>query len=98
MHADGSLVSAGQPAAGEVLTVYATNLLPQSGDSAGGPLPVSVIVGQEVARVLYAGEYPGSGNGYQVDFQVPEGTAFGLVNLQILPGFMPSAAVPLSVQ
>jgi uncharacterized protein (TIGR03437 family) len=106
-HADSSLVSVGQPATpGEVLTVYATDLLPELDSQAAdegpaessptGSLPISVFVGGSAARVLYAGRYPGTANGYQINFQLPENTPSGMAAMQ--NRFIPRPTAQLSVR
>jgi len=107
-HADFSLVTASQPAApGEVLTAYATDLMPElesppvnggSSVSSMTGLPISVSVGERNARVLYAGPYPGTTNGYQINFQIPENTPSGITMMRALSGFIPSPSVQLSVR
>ena len=89
--ADSGLVTASRPAkAGEAITLYATGLGPTRPSLEPGkvftadPLqaansPIEVTVGGQVAEVLYAGGYPGSSDGFQVNFRVPPGVAPGML-------------------
>jgi hypothetical protein len=68
----GAIVSAGNPAiAGEALSMYTTNL------SSAGVVPPQVVVGGQMAQVLYFGAAPGYPGYYQVNFTVPSGLASG---------------------
>lgn len=106
-HADSSIVTIDHPAMpGEVLTAYATDLIPNpqsSTEDAGstilltGRLPVSVSIGEVDAHVFYAGSYPGSPSGYQINFQVPSTIALGITQVQIFAGFIPSSPVQLPI-
>jgi hypothetical protein len=100
-HTAGSAqVGAGQPAhSGELLTVYALNLLPQpqSASQKTAALPVSVTIGGLDATVLWSGRYPGSSNGYQLNIQAPAGLNSGMADLQILSGFVAGPAVQIYV-
>lgn len=70
--ATGAIVSASNPAvAGEALSMYTTNL------PKGGVVPPQVIVGGEIAKVLFFGPAPGYPGYYQVNFSVPNGIASG---------------------
>ena len=80
---DGKLVTPSSPAkSGEMLTLYATGLGPtrpalQPGSVfAADPLqvansPIEITVAGEIAEVLYAGGYPGTTGGFQVNFRLP---------------------------
>ncbi|HLJ13901.1 MAG TPA: hypothetical protein VKV15_05345 [Bryobacteraceae bacterium] len=107
---DGSLVTAAKPAkSGEVLTLYATGLGPTVPALAPGavfsasPLqtvnsPIDITVGGQAADVLYAGGYPGSTDGFQVNFRVPSGITAGTKTLQIAAAFISSPEVNIAIQ
>jgi hypothetical protein len=107
---DGSSVSASKPAkAGELLTLYATGLGPTvpalapGGVFTANPLetansPVAITVGGQPADVLYAGGYPGSTDGFQINFRVPSGVAPGPAPVQLTAAFIPATAVTVPVQ
>jgi uncharacterized protein (TIGR03437 family) len=106
---DGSLVTVAKPAkSGEVLTLYATGLGPARPSLEPGavfsanPLrtansPIEVFVGGQAAEVLYAGGYPGTTDGFQVNFRVPTGEAAGTTPLQLAAAFIPSPAVTIAI-
>jgi uncharacterized protein (TIGR03437 family) len=97
--ADSAQVSASQPArSGEIVTIYALNLLPQSNSSGNStPLPVRVTISGVDASVLWAGPYADSPNGYQLNVRIPAGLNSGSADLQLVSGFIPGPAVPLYV-
>jgi len=107
---DFSLVTAAKPAqSGEVLTLYASGLgatrpsLEPGKVFASDPLqvansPIEVTVGGQAAEVLYAGGYPGTTDGFQVDFRMPSGVAPGMASLQLTAAFIQSREVSLSIQ
>jgi uncharacterized protein (TIGR03437 family) len=97
--ADSAQVSASQPArSGEIVTIYALNLLPQSGSTGNStPLPVRVTISGVDAPVLWAGPYADSPNGYQLNVRIPAGLNSGTADLQLVSGFIPGPAVPLYV-
>jgi uncharacterized protein (TIGR03437 family) len=98
-HADGRLVSPGNPArAGEILIVYATgigalNNAPPTGEAAtADPLvtsrqePVLTVSGRTssaLARVLFAGLTPGFAGLVQINFELPAALPDGPLNLII---------------
>jgi hypothetical protein len=97
-HLDSSLVDIGHPAdPGEMLTLYATDLVPQLGDSTDR-LPVAVTVGIDEARIVYAGQYPGTTNGYQINFQLPQDSASGIATVRIVSGFIAGPPVQLAIR
>ncbi len=107
---DFSLVTTSKPArAGEILVVFATGLGPTSpGVEYGQPFPASPLllvnapVGVGIngiaADVLYAGGYPGSIDGYQVNFRMPTGITPGTATLRISAGFINGSTVTIAVQ
>ena len=95
--ADSSIVSAAFPAhSGEVLTVYALNLLPQPPNTSAS-LPISVTIGGIDAPVLLSGRYQNSQDGYQINLRVPPGLNSGPANLQIVSGFIAGPSVQVYV-
>ena len=90
---DYTLVTSAKPAkAGEILTLFANGLGPTvPGVDYGQPFPtassqpvaapVLVSVNGNATPALYAGSYPGAIDGYQVNFQLPQGTAAGTATL-----------------
>jgi uncharacterized protein (TIGR03437 family) len=107
---DFSLVSASKPAkAGEILTLFASGLGPTNpavpyghpfpaGSAPVATSPVVVMVNGNSVQALYAGAYPGSTNGYQVNFQVPAGTTAGAATLSLVSGFIAGGQVTIPVQ
>lgn len=108
--ADFTLVSAAKPAAaGEVLSLFATGLGPTRPSVDPGnkfpvsPLavvnsPVTVMVNGVQAEVLGAAGYPGSLDGYQVNFRIPSGTARGMASVQVSTAWIPGPAVNIAIQ
>lgn len=106
---DFSLVSASKPAAaGEVLSLFASGLGPVRGVVTGQPFPadppasvnspVQVIVNGAPADVIGAVGYPGSIDGYQVNFLMPADTEKGSAMIQITGAWIPSATVSIPIQ
>jgi uncharacterized protein (TIGR03437 family) len=106
---DGSPITPASPAArGEALTLYARGLGPISGtemgqafDASPRPVvnaPVDVYLGQTHVSALYAGGYPGSTDGYQVNFVVPETATPGMRPLQLSVGWVDSAPVEIAIR
>jgi len=107
---DFSLVSASKPAAaGEILSLFATGLGPtRPGLNPGQPFPSSplavvnspleVTVNGKDAEVLGAVGYPGSLDGYQVNFRLPTDTAKGTVSIQVSAAWIAGAPVSVAVQ
>jgi uncharacterized protein (TIGR03437 family) len=91
--ADSTPVSAAKPAkAGEIITIYAFGLGPTRAVPFGVPFPTSgtpvaapidVLVNGSPADVLYAGGYPGSTDGYQINVRLPAGLAPGTAEVKI---------------
>jgi hypothetical protein len=108
--ADFSLVTASKPAAaGEILSLFATGLGPtQPGVDPGtafpsGPLqtansPIEVTVNGKAADVIAAVGYPGSVNGYQVNFRVPTDAQNGTASVQVIAAWISGSPVTFPVQ
>jgi uncharacterized protein (TIGR03437 family) len=102
------LVTAAEPAApGEIVSIYCTGLgavgpAGTTGAVPPSPPPQAVSVPQVwiagVARVTYAGLAPGFAGLYQVNAEVPPGTAAGLQSLIIASGGASSNAVAISIR
>ena len=107
---DYSLVTAANPArAGEVLSLYVTGLGPIRAEvDPGQPFPanppgvvnspVTVTVNGAEAEVLYAGGYPGSVDGYQVNLRLPVNLTPGLGTIQVAAAWIQSPAVQIAVR
>jgi uncharacterized protein (TIGR03437 family) len=103
-------VSAASPAtAGESLSLFATGLGPvKAAINPGQPFPssplaavnspVTVTVNGVPATVTAATGYPGSSDGYQVNFTVPAGLATGSATLQVASAWMSSAPISISIK
>lgn len=107
---DFSLVSASKPAAaGEVLSLFATGLGPTHASLnpdqpfPSNPLavvnsPITVTVNGESAEILGAVGYPGSVNGYQVNFRVPADAAKGTASIQVTAAWISGTPVGIAIQ
>jgi hypothetical protein len=107
---DFSLVTPSNPAAaGEILSLFATGLgavraTLNPGDSfpANPPAavnsPVQVSVNGNAAELLAAVGYPGTRDGYQVNFRVPADTPKGARVIQLTVAWISSAPVTIPVQ
>ena len=107
---DFSLVSASKPAAaGEVLSLFATGLGPTlpsvdlgqpfpSSSLAAANSPVTVTVNGEAAEVLAAVGYPGSTDGYQINFMMPPDVAKGAAAIQVSAAWIAGPTVSIAVQ
>ena len=106
---DFNLVSPAKPAsAGEILTLFAYGLGPTlPAVDPGQPFPaapakanspISLTVGGQEANVLYAGGYPGSIDGYQVNFRVPDGLSSGLTAVRLTSAWIGGREVKLAVK
>ncbi|HLK63849.1 MAG TPA: hypothetical protein VKU19_10450 [Bryobacteraceae bacterium] len=103
-------VTASKPAtAGEILSLFATGLGPTNpGVDPGQPFPsspaaavnspVDVTVNGKPAEVLAAVGYPGSVNGYQVNFRVPADAAKGVATIQISAAWIAATPVNITLQ
>jgi hypothetical protein len=106
---DFSLVNASKPAAtGEILALFAMGLGPVRGVVTGDPFPsnpsasvnspVQVLVNGNPAEVIGAVGYPGSVDGYQVNFRVPSDIPKGTVSIQVTAAWISSSPVSIAVQ
>ena len=107
---DFSVVTVSKPATpGETLSLFATGLGPtRPGVDPGQPFPakplaivnspVDVTVNGKSVEVLGAVGYPGSLNGYQVNFRLPPDTAAGTATIQLSAAWIEGAAVTIAVQ
>ena len=107
---DFSLVSASKPASsGEILSLFANGLGPTfPGVDPGQPFPsvplavanspVQVTVNGNSTQVLAAVGFPGAVDAYQVNFQVPPGTAKGPATVQVSAAWITGPAVTIQVQ
>ncbi len=107
---DFATVTMAKPAkAGEILCLFATGLGPtQPGVDPGQsfpshpPLavnsPVQVTVNGSPAQVLAAVSYPGSVDGYQVNFQVHPDAVPGMTTIQVSAAWIPGPPVSIPVQ
>jgi hypothetical protein len=107
---DFTLVSASHPAAaGEILSLFATGLGPTlpavdpglpfpSNPYAAVNSPVTVTVNGKPANVLAAVGYPGSAEGYQVNFRMPPDAAKGSAAIQVSAAWIAGASVSIAVQ
>jgi hypothetical protein len=107
---DFSLVSASKPTVpGEYLSIIASGLGPtKQGPDPGKPFPssplaqvnspVAVTLNGTPVSVVQAVGYPGSVDGYQVNFQVPAGFQAGNATLQLSAAWIPSAPVAVPIQ
>jgi uncharacterized protein (TIGR03437 family) len=60
--------------------------------------PVQVIVNGKPAEVLAAVGYPGTRDGYQVNFRLPADTPKGTATLQLAAAWVTSSPVAIAVQ
>ena len=107
---DFSLVTSSRPAAaGEALSLFATGLGPTvpavdpgqsfpSSPVATVNSPIEVKVNGNSAEVLGAVGFPGSVEGYQVNFRVPPGTAKGVATIQVSAAWIAGTGVQIAVQ
>lgn len=107
---DFSLVSASKPAAAsELLSLFATGLGPVNPSVDPGqpfpssPLaavnsPVEVLVNGKAAEVLGAVGYPGSADGYQVNFRMPSDAAKGVATIRVSAAWITGTPVNITVQ
>jgi hypothetical protein len=107
--ADSTLVSTARPAqAGEIVTIYALGLGPVRGavpfgtafPKALSPVaaPVEVLVNGSSSEVLYAGGYPGSADGYQINVRLPAGLPAGTAELRIRSAWMEGSGVVIPTE
>jgi hypothetical protein len=103
-------VTATNPArAGEVLTLWAKGLGPtRPGVDPGRPFtanplqivnsPVEVTVNGAAAEVLYAGGFPGTVDGYQINVRLPSGITPGTANLQVSVAWIAGPEVRVAIR
>ena len=107
--ADSTVVSTARPAkAGEIVMIYALGLGPVRGTVAFGTAfpqtpspvvgPVEVLANGSPTEVLYAGGYPGSTDGYQINVRLPVSLPAGAVELKIRSAWMEGSAVLIPIQ
>ena len=106
---DFTLVSSTNPAkAGEILSLFCRSLGPTTpGVDPGSTFPqnppavvngpLDVLVNGKSAEVLGAVGYPGSTDGYQVNFRVPADAALGTASLQVSAAWIPSEGVSIAI-
>ncbi|MBI3679064.1 MAG: hypothetical protein HY235_01445 [Acidobacteria bacterium] len=105
---DSTLVSTARPAkAGEIVTIYGLGLGPTRGAVPFGTVfpqpaslvaaPVEVLVNGSPAEVLYAGGYPGSADGYQINVRLPASLPAGTVELKIRSAWIEGSAVLIPI-
>ncbi len=107
---DFSPVTSSKPAAaGEVLSLFVTGLGPTapavdpgqpfpSSPAATVNSPIEVKVNGNSAEVLGAVGFPGSLDGYQVTFRVPQDAAKGMATIQVSAAWIAGPAVGIAVQ
>jgi uncharacterized protein (TIGR03437 family) len=107
---DFTVVSASKPAvAGEILSLFATGLGPTvpavdpgqpfpSSPLAAVNSPVEVMVNGQPAEVMAAVGFPGSVNGYQVNFRLPADSAKGTASLQVSSAWITGAPASITIQ
>ena len=107
---DSSLITATNPAKpGELLTLYATGLGPVRPSLEPGALfsadplqvansPIEVTIGGRTADVLYAGGYPGSSDGFQINFRVPSEVGPGMAELKLSSAWIAGPAVRIPIE
>jgi hypothetical protein len=103
-------VSASHPAAaGEILSLFTTGIgptIPQVDPGQSFPVsplaavnsPVTVTVNGAPADVLAATGFPGSVDGYQVNFRVPADAAEGVAAIQVSAAWIASSPISIAVQ
>ena len=107
---DFSLVTPSKPAAaGEVLSLFATGLGPTvPAVDPGQPFPsvpvaavnspIDLKVNGKSAEVLGAVGFPGSADGYQVNFRLPADTAKGAATIQVSAAWIAGTPVSIAVR
>jgi uncharacterized protein (TIGR03437 family) len=98
---DFSPVTTNNPAkAGEILSLFATGLGPVRANVVLAVVnsPVYVTVNGTPAEVTAAVGYPGSVDGYQVNFRVPADAGHGMARLQLSAAWITSTAAAIPIQ
>jgi uncharacterized protein (TIGR03437 family) len=60
--------------------------------------PVDVLTNGSPAEVLYAGGYPGSTDGYQINLRLPAGLGPGKVEIKIRSAWIEGSAVLIPIE
>lgn len=104
---DSTPVSTAKPAkAGEIITIYGFGLGPTRAVPFGTPFPssaapvaapVDVLVNGLPAEFLYAGGYPGSTDGYQINVRLPASLVSGSAQLKISIAWMEGSSVVIPI-
>lgn len=104
---DFTTVTSNSPAVpGEILSLVATDLLPELKDSTSWPadpeplfnIPVVVRAGGLITKILYVGKYPGARSAYQINFQLPPEVQAGIVDVQISTGYIDGQVVSIPIR
>jgi hypothetical protein len=107
---DFSLVTKAKPAAaGEILSLFTNGLGPTipevdpgqpfpTGVASAVNSPIQVMVNGKPAQVLGAVGYPGTTDGYQVNFRVPPDAAKGATTIQVVVAWIAGTPVSVAVQ
>jgi uncharacterized protein (TIGR03437 family) len=107
--ADSTPISAAKPAkAGEIITIYAFGLGPTRVVPFGtlfpasvtpvAAAPIDVLVNGSPAEVLYAGGYPGSTEGYQINARLPAALAAGKAELKIRSAWIEGSSFLIPIE
>jgi len=107
--ADATLVSAARPAkGGEMVTIYAQGLgptrvavpfgtaFPQTPSPVAAP--VEVVVNGSAVKALYAGSYPGSTDGYQINVQLPARVPAGTAEIKVRSAWIEGLPVLIPIE
>jgi hypothetical protein len=91
-HATGEIASTQNPAvAGEILSMYTTSLIE------GGAIPPRVVIGGQLAEIVYFGDAPGYPGYFQVNFRVPDGVMGSAVPVRLRYLDRPSNEVTVAI-
>jgi uncharacterized protein (TIGR03437 family) len=60
--------------------------------------PIEVRINNQTAEVLYAGGFPGSADGFQVNFRVPMALAPGIASLELTAAWIVGPAVKIALE
>ncbi len=104
---DFTAVTSNAPAEpGEILSLVATDLLPELKESTTWPrdpetllsAPVMVKIGGLTGKILYIGKYPAARSVYQINFHVPAEVHAGIVDVQISTGYIDGQAGSIPIR